>query len=47
LSIDYALERCSEIVDRDLTKEETLLVGIAFSLGFVYGLKKGLKDGEK
>jgi hypothetical protein len=43
MSINSALSKCSEIVKRELTGTEILIVGIAYSLG--YG--DAWKDKEK
>jgi hypothetical protein len=39
--IDAVILKCAEIVKRDLTKEEILLIGIAYNSGFGDGMKRG------
>jgi hypothetical protein len=40
VSIDTAFLKCSEIVRRELTGTEILIVGIAYNLGYGAGLRK-------
>jgi hypothetical protein len=40
MSIDSALLKCAEILQRELTPQETLIVGIAYNMGFGAGHKK-------
>jgi hypothetical protein len=48
LSIDFCLAKCSEIIRRELTGVETLIVGIAYNLGVGDGAKymNMIKDNE-
>jgi hypothetical protein len=46
VSIEFCIAKCSEIVKRDLTGAETLIVGIAYNLGFGAGVKHMVKDNE-
>lgn len=43
MSIEYALLKCSEIVKRKLTGAETLIVGIAYQMGYGAGMKNNNK----
>ena len=47
MTIDFALNKCSEILKRKLTGQEILIVGIAYNLGFGAGVEHAIKDNEE
>jgi len=37
--IDYAILKCTDLLKRKLTNDETLIVGVAYNMGYGAGFK--------
>lgn len=42
--IDYAILKCTDLLGRKLTDDETIVVGLAYNMGFGAGFKKHQQD---
>lgn len=37
--VDYAILKCTDLLKRELTQDETVIVGVAYNMGFGAGFK--------